>query len=252
MMATSMSAVAPVPEEHGRFGLALVAILLAIIATAGAGASDWARLIGVVFMGAALLLILRTSEARPRVRLTAVAVVAAAVLATGVAAAVGDDDLSGWAIPTVGAFLALVAPVAIVRALALHRSVTYQTIFGALCLYLLVGMFFAFLYSVVDVFTDGPLFVGPGAGKATDDVYFSFVTITTTGFGDVTVGTNLGRMLAITEGLIGQLYLVSVVAVLVANLGQPRARPLAHRASRGDQGGPGQAPRHGDDSPARG
>ncbi len=208
--------------KHGRFGMALVATLLAIMATAAGGASDWGRLIGVALMGTALLLILRTSEARPRIRLTAVVVVAIAVLATAFAAALGNEDLSGWAIPTIGALLALVAPVALVRALLQHRSITYQTVFGALCLYLLVGLFFAFIYSVVDAFTDGPLFIGAGAGGSTDHVYFSFVTITTTGFGDVTAGTDFGRMVAITEALIGQLYLVSVVAILVTNLGQPR------------------------------
>ena len=63
----------------------------------------------------------------------------------------------------------------------------------------------------------------PKAGApAVDFIYFSFTTLTTTGYGDFTAGTSLGRMLAISEALVGQIYLVSVVALLVANLGRER------------------------------
>jgi hypothetical protein len=57
-----------------------------------------------------------------------------------------------------------------------------------------------------------------------DFVYYSFVTMTTLGYGDLTARANLGRMLSVTEALFGQLYLVSVVAVLVANIGRQRIR----------------------------
>jgi hypothetical protein len=46
------------------------------------------------------------------------------------------------------------------------------------------------------------------------------VTLTTTGYGDLTASTDGGRMCAILEALFGQLYLVSIVAVLVANMGR--------------------------------
>ena len=54
-------------------------------------------------------------------------------------------------------------------------------------------------------------------------LYFSFVTITTVGYGDFTAATDLGRSLAITEALIGQIYLVTVVAAIVGGLGARRA-----------------------------
>jgi hypothetical protein len=53
-------------------------------------------------------------------------------------------------------------------------------------------------------------------------VYFSFVTLTTTGYGDLTARYDAGRMTAILEALFGQLYLVSIVALLVANMGRAR------------------------------
>ena len=56
-------------------------------------------------------------------------------------------------------------------------------------------------------------------------MYFSYTTLTTTGFGDFTAGTGLGRSVTIAEALIGQLYLVVVVALIVGNIGQERRRP---------------------------
>ena len=60
---------------------------------------------------------------------------------------------------------------------------------------------------------------------AVDYVYFSFVTLTTVGYGDLTARQDVGRMCSILEALFGQLYLVSVVALLVANMGRSRRRP---------------------------
>jgi Ion channel len=58
-------------------------------------------------------------------------------------------------------------------------------------------------------------------------VYFSFTVLTTTGFGDFTAATHLGRALAVIEMLVGQIYLVTVIGVLVGNLGGPAALGLA-------------------------
>jgi len=69
-----------------------------------------------------------------------------------------------------------------------------------------------------------------------DFVYFSYITITTTGYGDLTAASNFGRMLAASEALIGQLYLVSVVALLVGNVGRT-VEPRRHRGSAPDAAG---------------
>jgi hypothetical protein len=193
-----------------------------------AGSTDWGRFVSVAFLGTALLFVLRTVDARPQTRLIAAIVVVAALIASGISV-LGGGEVSDWAVPAVGALLALVAPLAIVRGLVRQESVTYQTVLGALCLYLLVGLFFSFIYGTVAAFIDGPFFAGERAEQTIDFLYFSFVTLTTTGYGDLVAVTDLGRMLAVTEALLGQLYLVSVVAVLVANLGRPRSRPIPER-----------------------
>jgi Ion channel len=209
---------------------------LAILTAGVAGTTDWGRFVSVAFLGLALLLVLRTVDARVQTRLIAAIVVIAALVTSGISVLIGEGEVSNWAVPVVGALLALVAPVAIIRELFRQESVTYQTVLGALCLYLLVGLFFSFLYGAVAAFTDGPFFAEGRTEETIDFLYFSFVTLTTTGYGDLVAVTDLGRMLAVTEALLGQLYLVSVVAVLVANLGRPSIRSVADR----DQGtGPG-------------
>jgi hypothetical protein len=210
------------PVRDDRFGLVLLSIIVAILASAVAGTNEWGRLLSVAILGGALLLILRTTEARPRTRLLATIVVVLAVSLTAASVLLGGGELSRWAVPTVGAFLAVGAPVAIVRRLARQRVVSFQTVLGALCLYLLAGLFFAFVYSAVGALTDGPFFSSSTEGSSVAFLYFSFVTLATVGYGDLTAASDLGRMLAATEGLMGQLYLVTVVAVLVSNIGRPR------------------------------
>ncbi len=92
---------------------------------------------------------------------------------------------------------------------------------GVLCVYLLIGSAFAFAYGIVSAVENGPFFAQQPDGDISDFLYFSFVTLTTTGYGDLTAAQDFGRSLAITEALIGQIYLVTVVALIV---GEPRQR----------------------------
>jgi uncharacterized membrane protein len=119
-----------------------------------------------------------------------------------------------------GAALALGAPVAIIHRLVQQPVINFTTVAGALCIYLLAGLFFTLVYATIGAFHDGGFFVQTSNPNGVDYVYFSFVTLTTTGYGDLTASTDGGRMCAILEALFGQLYLVSIVAVLVANMGR--------------------------------
>lgn len=112
-------------------------------------------------------------------------------------------------------------PFVVVRRLLQHERVTFATIAGALCVYLLVGQFYAVLYPLIALVMRRPFFVETHAGSPVDYLYFSFVTMTTVGYGDLTAGTNVGKIAAVTEAVIGQLYLVTVVALVVGNVGRP-------------------------------
>jgi hypothetical protein len=135
-----------------------------------------------------------------------------------------DGDWAKAAPSILGAVLALCGPIAIIRRLVKQPVINFTTVAGALCVYLLAGLFFALVYGSMSVIGSDPFFAQQNGGSATDFVYFSFVTLTTTGYGDLTAQNDGGRMTAILEALYGQLYLVSIVALLVANMGRARPR----------------------------
>ena len=85
----------------------------------------------------------------------------------------------------------------------------------------MAGLFFAYIYRMIEI-VDHPFFHQHLRPGPVDFVYFSFVTLTTLGYGDLTARADLGRMIAICEALFGQLYLVSVVAILVGSFGRGR------------------------------
>ena len=105
-------------------------------------------------------------------------------------------------------------PVTISRVLH-HRRVTYETVLGALCAYVLIGLLFAFVYIAVDEFRDAPFFVQPGPHDQGEFLYFSFVALTTLGFGDLSPSEGLPQALTVIEALIGSIFLVTLVARLV-------------------------------------
>lgn len=93
---------------------------------------------------------------------------------------------------------------------------------AAVCIYVLLGLTFAFAVECVGEFGSRPFFAAHEAGTQGDYTYFSFVTMATVGYGDLTAEGGIGRALAVTEGLLGQIFLVTAVAALVGNLGRAR------------------------------
>ena len=99
-----------------------------------------------------------------------------------------------------------------------EREVNGQSVIGAICIYLLLGLMFLFLYGAVAVLGSGPFFAQGMDGSRALRLYFSYVTLATLGYGDYTPRTSLGHTMAVVEALLGQLYLVTVVALLVARM----------------------------------
>ena len=103
---------------------------------------------------------------------------------------------------------------------------TLTVVAGVLCLYLLLGLFFASMYVATDRLTNQSFFAGGAPATSSNAVYFSFVTMTTVGYGDFTASTNFGHTLSAFEALLGQIYLVTVVAAIVSRLVPvPRSDP---------------------------
>jgi hypothetical protein len=97
--------------------------------------------------------------------------------------------------------------------------ISVPTVLGAVCFYVLLGLIFAFVFECVREFGSRPFVTSQGAGNRSDYVYFSFTTMATVGFGNLTAQGGIGRALEVTEGIFGQIYLVTAVAALVGNLG---------------------------------
>jgi hypothetical protein len=211
--------------EH-RYGLVLLLILCSLVFQLAAPDQDWARLITIALQGATLVFALLASEARPAIARLATVVVTIAVLgATG--ALIGFGELGTTSGRLVAVLLVALAPLAIVRGVIhgvrTEGAVTMTTMFGVLCIYLLLGMLFSYAYGLVGDAQSEPFFASGVNANISDYLYFSFATMTTVGYGDLAAATDLGRSVAIAEALIGQIYLVTVVAVIVGSLSRRRA-----------------------------
>lgn len=208
-----------------RFGLLLLvtvaSIVILMLVDIGPGvdmtSGRWEAALASLLVGATLLLALRASGLARRWQRVADVVVLIVVSGVSLVAllATFDDSFPAPAntAPLVVVALAVVAPLAVVRRLAQHREVTRGTLLGAISGYLLLPIAFFYLF-VSSTSLTGDSFFGRPA-PTTDYMYFSLTTITTTGYGDYTAATEIGRTLAMAEALTGQIYLVTFVAMLV-------------------------------------
>jgi hypothetical protein len=212
-------------------GLEVVLLLVAASAAVQllVEGSDFARLVLVWLQALTLVAAVRSSDARrTSVRLASGVAALAALAALVVFAVTGDMPKAPAGV--VNGLLVGVAPVVIgaglVRRLRREQTVAVNTLAGVLAIYLLAGMFFSFVYSVIAAVEPDALF-GPGiVPSVNDQLYFSYVTLSTVGYGDLSPAADLPRALAVLEMLAGQIYLVTVVALIVGHLGH---RPAGAR-----------------------
>ncbi len=158
---------------------------------------------------------LRVAHARPGLRLAG-AIVFVLALAAAVLSLLRVGPLTAIAFSAASA-LYLLAPFAIVRDLGRRDQVDLQTMLGALAAYLLIGMAFGFAYECLAQLQSGPLFGERGDPPLAEALFFSFVTVTTTGYGDLVPAGNPAQTIAVFEALTGQLFLVTAVAKVVEN-----------------------------------
>ncbi len=158
-----------------------------------------------------------------RLRLKTVQLIVGATLLINVAVALlGYSTSLGQTVQkTVLLTTALITPILIVRSLLSHRRIDLQLLLGAITIYLFVGISFGAAFAITARVQTDPLLHGlHGAydGTFADQLYFSFVTLSTTGYGDIAPLSGTARALALLEALGGQLYLVVAVAAIVSLL----------------------------------
>jgi Ion channel len=205
-------------DARFRFGAVFLLTLTMLVFVIVAPGANWSRAIVCALQWLALLTVVGTSRARTGVRRSvALAIVALTTFTVTSEAAGALPDAVLFAI---GGLLSAAIPVALIGGLMrLVRShgVTPQAVAGALTLYLLLGLVFAWVVGFVAKVDTAQYFAQQANASTSQIVYFSFAVLTTTGFGDLTAATHLGRALAVVEMLLGQLYLVTVIGVLVGN-----------------------------------
>lgn len=185
------------------------------------------RIVGAIvglLVGGTLLLALRASGLARREQIIADIVVAVITLGLVVLAGLGlmsPDAPYGWVRGV--AFLVVVAlavmtPVVIVRRLIQHRQVKAATVIGAIGAYLFIPIAFFYTFLAVEQIQQEPFF--SSAEPTTSFMYFSMATITTLGYGDLAAVSTIGQYLAASEAIIGQVYLVTCVALIVGLFSQ--------------------------------
>ncbi|HEX8861539.1 MAG TPA: potassium channel family protein [Actinomycetes bacterium] len=193
--------------------------LLMILATYVLAASSTGRIgtsILLIVQMATVWLALRISMTRRelRVAVTVLFILAGIAAVTNLVAR-GDGWFLAFAF-TAAAALYFVAPASIVRHIGYRRTVDRETLLGALAAYLFIGMAFAFAYRLLGVVQMAPFFGANGDGTLAQDLFFSFITLTTTGYGNLVPAGNPGQSFAVLEALVGQLFLVTAVAKVVS------------------------------------
>ena len=198
-----------------RYAAVLLLVLATFVFIAFAPDTAWSRGVLLLMESATLLAALWTAVPGPlRYRLLI------PLLAIGLAAAqlqIGGRTLTSAAIVLNGLFVVGTICV-IARAVIRDRDVNAHSVIGAICVYLLMGMLFAFMYGLTALLGSGPLFANGADATSSIRLYFSYVTLTTVGYGDYVPVGDVGRTLSNLESIFGQLYLVTVIGVMVSRI----------------------------------
>ena len=241
------------PARHNRYGLLLVVLLVSYVLSAFLQAK-WVEAVQIgLFLGVSLIALQAENIKRRTARLVAGAIVTGSVVA--VLLALNHSGFDSGLAYSWSALMLLFAAVMIVRRVLAWPEVSLRSIYGAVSAYVIIGLMFAAIYAAINQFFTLPFFVQTSTPSLKTFQYFSFTTLTTLGYGDYTAKQSGGQAVAVMEALLGQVFLATLVARLVA--GFRRASPAQHAgaadplsqvppASPGDQASPMQPTGPGD------
>ena len=226
MKTLSIRRLVPPPARLGEFSPLLVSLVVTMIL---APVVEAHRFYGSILISIVLLTGILAVRRERHVLIATLVLVIPAIAATWIS--VLFDSSQSLAIVISQSLLAIylffIAVVVIIAVLA-HDQIAPQTVVGAVCVYLLIAFVFACLYGMVEFLMPGSLdFSGTRIGVDNPLMadtafprllYFSFVTLTTLGYGDILPVSGPARSLAISETLTGQLFLAAFIARLVGSM----------------------------------
>lgn len=205
-------------DSANKYGVVVLLLGLAYITSVSAD-GEFGLYIVMLVQLITLWLTFSASESVTARRIAGIACIVVASLALaafGFGKALNFDATAYQIFAVLSVILYLVAPTIILRHLLRRDVVDARTILGAIAIYIMLGMMFAFSYRAISVFqTSTPFFGTPGEGTNANYLFFSFITLTTTGYGDLVPATNPGQSVAVLEAIVGQLFLVTALAKIV-------------------------------------
>ena len=208
------------------YGFVLLLIIASYVLSVSV-VSDWGASAVIFIQIGTVWFALRTSKARRPVRHAAFVLM---VIAGAAAIAnLTEPESARPFLFALGSILYFVAPFSIIRHLLSRSGVDQETMLGAISAYLLFGMFFAFFYIEISIVQDSSAFFAGMTGATTmkQVLFFSFTTLTTTGYGNLVPYQNPGQTLAVSEMILGQLFLITAMGKIVTEWRPRWAKPDA-------------------------
>jgi Ion channel len=197
------------------FGLVLLLVLVTYVLTSLLDNHGWSSVLLTIATSATSVVALTSSHARGNVVRAALWLSLLTVLLAAIGAIADDRTWLNFA-SVIQVALLTVATAAVLRRVVLAPEVGFRTILGALSVYAVLGLLFTFVYGTIDRIQGGPFFEGVARPQSSDFIFFSYTTLTTTGYGDLVPGGQPGQLIAGFEMMAGQIFLVTLVAGLVS------------------------------------
>jgi hypothetical protein len=213
------------------FGLVLLLVLVTYVLTSLLADRGWTAVLISLSVSATSIVALVSSHARPQLVRAAIWISGAITIFVVIAALSGARiwlNLSA----AIQISLLAIAMATVLRRVVTTAEVGSRTILGALSVYAVLGLLFTYLYAAIDRIQSAPFFAGYPSPEGSDFLFFSYTTLTTTGYGNLVPNGQPGEMIAGLEMMIGQIFLVTLVAGLVS-LWRPGERLKLRLAERG-------------------
>jgi hypothetical protein len=225
-----------VHQHRTRYGLLLAVLMVSYVLSAFIQ-TKWFTAVQIgLFLVVSLLAFRAENFKRRAARWVGGVAITGSIVA--VVLALNKSELDSGLAYSWSALLLLVAVGVIVRRVLAQPEVTLQSIFGAVSAYIIIGLMFAAVFEAINQFTAHEFFVQTSHPSLKTFQYFSFATLTTLGYGDYTTANSGGQAVAVMEALLGQIFLATLVARLVAGF---RGTTLRLRAGAAAQADPAQA-----------
>jgi hypothetical protein len=224
------------------FGMVLGLVLLTFVLTSLIGNTGWGSVLIMAATAATSIVALTSSRAPAHYVHIAINLSALSLLLALVSALSGADLWLNLGAVVQVALLAIATVTVLVRVIT-ATEVNARTILGAISVYTTLGLLFGFAYEAIARVQSTPFFQGVPHTEHGDFLFFSYTTLTTTGYGDLVPGGQPGEMIATFEMLIGQIFLVTLVAGLVSLWRPGEGLKRRREARRGpEEARPGATP----------